>query len=259
MADGLTAVGDDSRARVVLTLEWAGVDSARVVRNDQDGRAVPVRDAEPLALDGLATVEDIEVPLDLYVTYTATDITPGGASLTSGPVMISSKGRVWLKHPGKPALNVTLVPAAPPERRRELDVSVIPALGRRYPVTVSGGRRRAAEFSLSLRTATLGEAAALRAILDDGMPLLLQAPDGFDLGSMWIQPMALREQWIVRYLPDTKRLWELECVTVDRPAGMSMVSIAGSWQYWQAKYSSWAELRADYPTWREAQDAPPVG
>jgi hypothetical protein len=253
MADGLTAVPDDSRARVVLTLEWAGVDSARIVRNDPDGRTVPVRDAEPLAVPG--TVEDIEVPLGAEVSYTATDITPGGASLTSATVQIDARGRVWLKHPGKPDLNLTLVPAAAPERRRELDVSVMPALGRRYPVAVTAGRRRAPEFSLSLRTATLGEASGLRAILDDGSPLLLQGPPEFDLGSEWIQPMALREQWIVRYLPSTRRLWELECVTVDRPAGMSMVSIAGSWRYWQAQYSSWAEMRADYATWREAQDA----
>ena len=253
MADGLTAVADDSRARVLLTLEFAGVASARIVRNDPDGRAVPVRDAEPLAVPG--TVEDIEVPLGVDVSYTATDITPGGASLTSATVQIDARGRVWLKHPGKPTLNLTLVPATAPERRRELDVSVMPALGRRFPVAVTSGRRRAPEFSLSLRTATLGEADGLRAILDDGSPLLLQGPPEFDLGSEWIQPMSLREQWIVRYLPSTRRIWELECVTVDRPAGMSMVSIAGSWRYWQAQYSSWAQLRADYPAWREAQDA----
>ena len=252
----LAVTADDSRARVLLTLDWPGVDSARIVRNDPNGRQVPVRDAEPLALAGsTGSVEDIEVPLGVYVTYTATDITPGGASITSSPVMISPMGRIWLKHPGKPSLNLTLVPAAAPERRRELDVSVMPAMGRRYPVAVTAGRRRAAEFSLSLRTATLGEAAGLRAILDDGSPLLLQGPPEFDLGSEWIQPMSLREQWIVRYLPNTRRLWELECVTVDRPEGMSMISIAGSWRYWQAQYESWAAMRADYPTWREAQDA----
>jgi hypothetical protein len=252
----LTATVDPSQARVLLSLDWPEVSSATITRTDPDGRRVPVRDAEPLVTSPApASVADIEAPLDVAVSYTAADTADATSTLSSAVVLVPANGRIWLKHPGKPDLNLTLVPAETPERRYDLDASVMPAMGRRHPVVVSSGRRQAPASSLSLRTGTLGEATALRELLDDGTPLLLQGPDGFDLGSVWVQPLGLTERWIVRYLPDTHRLWQLEYVTVDRPAGMSMVSIAGSWRYWQALYDSWAEMRVDYTTWRQAQDS----
>lgn len=251
----LTATADTTHARTILTLDWDDVGSATIVRNDPDGRRVPVRDAEPLVLDGdPVVIEDIEVPLDAEVTYTAT-ATEDATTLDSDPVTVASGGRVWLKHPGRPLLNITVTPAEPPERKYDLDATVMPVQGRRYPIVLTGGRRQAAQSALALRTATLGEADALRALLDDGSPLLLQAPAGFDIGSVWIQPLGLNEKWIMRYLPDTKRLWTLEYVTVDRPAGMSMNAIIGSWRWWKAQYESWAAARVDYPTWADAENA----
>lgn len=246
---------DSSQARALLTLDFTGVGSATVYRNDPDGSRSPVRDAEPVVMDGPVALVDDECPLDEVIDWIAIDTTDFTNTLASSPVTIPSTDRIWLKHPGKPALNINLVPAEPPERHYAMAAATLTAMGRRHPIVITDGRRKAATSSLSLRTSTLAEAAALRAILDDGTPLLLQAPAGFDLGSVWIQPLDLSEKWIVRYLPNTRRLWALEFAIVDRPAGMSMVSIAGSWQYWQAQFSSWDEMRDQYPTWQEAQNA----
>lgn len=255
MTASLSVTVDETHARALLTLDWDGVGSATIVRTGPDGRKEPVRDAEPLVLDGdPVTVADYEAPLDVPVTWTAT-ATEDGATLTSDPATVGSAGRIWLKHPGRPALNVTLIPAEPPERKYELNASVTPMIGRKFPIALTDGRRQAPTSALALRTETLAEADALGAVLDDGSPLLLQAPAEFGIGSVWIQPLGLSEKWIIRYLADPRRLWNLEFATIDRPAGMSMTAIAGSWQYWQALYASWDEMHADYETWADAENA----
>lgn len=252
----LTATVDSVHAKAVLTLDWTGA-SATIRRVDPDGRRVPVRDAEPAVLvTDTVTVDDQEAPLDVEVYYEATD-SDDGTVITSTPITVPSSGQVWLKHPGRPSLNQVITPTAPPERTRELEVTAHTILGRRHPVTISGGRRRAPVGKLELRTRTLGEAGALRDLLDDGSVLLLQGPDGFDLGSTWIQPMNLSEKWLVRYLGDTYRLWSLDYVTTDRPAGLSLRGITeGTYAWAAANFESYAAALLAYPTYAEMAAAP---
>lgn len=252
----LTATVDAVGARVLLTLDW-DVPSATIYRVDPDGRHVPVRGAEP-AVPVAATVSlaDSEAPLDVAVRYQAV-ATADGTTLDSAYVTVPSNGLVWLRHPGKPQLDQSIVPAEPPERSRELNATAHAAIGRRYPLTISDGRRKAATFTLKLRTRTLGEAQGLRALLDDGSALLLQAPDGMDIGSIYVQPMNVTEAWIVRYLPHTQRLWTVDMVQTDRPVGLSLTGVKqGTWAWGMANFESWAAARAVYPTWRELKAAP---
>jgi hypothetical protein len=244
----LTLLADIDAAKVTVTLEWA-VARAFIVRVTPDGRSVPVRNAEPATLTaGTVVLDDFECPLDTVVYYVARSL-ESEDTVTSADVTLASDARMWLKHPGRPVLNINIVLALTPDRARELAATIQPALGRRNVVSVTDGRRHGPTAELTLRTTTIAQANALRTILDDGSPLLLQAPDGYDIGSVWIQPMEFGEKWLIRYLPDERRVWTLSFATVDRPAGLAFNAAINTWGGVVANFESWAALIAEYDTW----------
>ena len=244
----LVATADATNAKVDLVLDWA-VGDVTIVRTDPDGTRVTVIGTEPATVTGGAWVGvDHTAPLDLAVTYEASsgdDI----AVLVSNTVTVAGDGSMWLKHPTLHALNTRISLAETPERDRRLNVNVMAVLGREYPLAISDGRRNAPTAEMVMRTETLAEAANMRALLADGSPLLLMAPDGWDVGTVWIQPTETKEKWLIRYMADPRRVWTVGYATVGRPAALDLTGIIGDWDGLVAAYATWNDVGFANGSW----------
>ena len=236
--------------RMVLSLAYTGQASATVVRNDPDGRSWPVRLAEPaVLLDGAWVGYDYESRFGYATTYTATT---AGGSITSDPATLDA-AQAWLRHPGVPGLSIPVRIHGDDDPVREVNRSVKRPLGRRYPIVVTDGRRRAKTAVLTIRTETLDEADALLAIMDDTAVLLLNTPPawgwGRDLEHQYVSFGDLKEQRLST--PDDPwRHFIAAYDVVGRPAGgqqaqhtyADVLIEAASYQDLLGLYGSYADL-----------------
>lgn len=175
----------DAYTRVRLDLYWPDVRTALVTRLDADGTSSPVRNAEPLQLCTAAVLFDHEAPLDRACTYRVSPADDSSVCYDTDPVTPTS-ATIWLKHPFKPHLNqpiklVRIGPRSLPARR-----GVARPIDRPDPIVVHQTR---ATDSGSITIQTLGtwaENDALRTLLADGAPLLLQQPAVLGEGQLYI-------------------------------------------------------------------------
>lgn len=247
----LTATVDASLAKVGLVLDWPGVQSATVVRISPTGERVPVSGGDPaLLIAGSWTRDDHEAPLDVEVHYEASS--PDDAQvLSSSTVTVPSNGKLWLKHPGQPALNTTITPTEAPVMTRSIERGIHYVQGRPNPV-VTSQRRYGLSGELAIRTQTEGDMAAIDALLDDGSPLLLQAPAGYGLGNQYISIGDVPREWLLRYLPDARRNWRLPFVVTDRPVGVAAGTAGNTYADRLALFPTYADISSPPvpdPTW----------
>lgn len=246
----LTATANATDGTVQLSLAWSGIAFATVARVAADGTIINVRNAEPAQTDGAGAWIgfDYEAPLDLDCYYVATSTTFPGDQTLSNTVSLASGGTtVWLRHPGRPPLNIRITLAEAPTMTRAAAQGVHYVLGRSRPVATTS-QRRAQAGTLLVRTDTDDDRAALEALIEDGAVLLLSTPAGWGLGNMYIAIGDVDEDRVVQYGPDTHRLWSLPFAVVDRPAGAAVAS-GNSWSDALGAYASWQELALAEGTW----------
>lgn len=194
-----------------------------VVRNDPDGRQVPVRttDGGPLQLttsgaDRIGLLYDYEPQFGASVTYSTLE----SPATVSASVSLSS-ARAMLIHPGVPELSrqITIMEAG--ARQRASRRGVFYPSGRRYPVVQTGGQRQASEWALTLYVATEQERVDLDTLLDDESVLLLNVPVGspWGIGAEYVSVGDVTEARVVRYLGEPARAVTLPLTVVERPAG----------------------------------------
>jgi hypothetical protein len=253
MAITLTATPQPNNVppRVLLQLEYTGQTSATITRTDPDGNAVPVRLADPATLvGGFWTGYDYEAWFEESTTWTATT---SAGSVTSAPAVLAVAD-TWLCHPGVPALSQRVDFQGEGTPVRSVVQSVLQPLGRRTPIVVSDGRRRAKAGQITLRTRTAAEEDALLALLDDVTPLLLIVPPSKGFGrSLRHQYLALGDlsEGRVRpdYYPFPWRTWTAPYNVVGRPAGG--VQSQRTYADVLAAHASYAELRTRYGTYTD--------
>jgi hypothetical protein len=245
-----TAEPSNDPPRVLIEIEYTGQVSADIVRNDPDGRAVPVRLADPVTLDGSgeATVYDYESWFGQATTYTATT---GGGSIDSNSVSLDVDD-IWLRHPALPTLSMAIDFQGEGEPVRAVNQAVLEPLGRRTPIVVSDGRRRGKRGTITIRTETDEQHEALLALVDDVTALLLDVPPGKLYGpTLTHQYLALGDLQETRHRPDyypwPRRIWTCPYIVVDRPA--DTVEGDRTWANVLAEAADWAELVGMYDTW----------
>lgn len=196
-----------------------------VTRLNPDGRRVPVRtgDGNPLQLttSGLTRVGliyDYEAPFGSLVSYSTTE----DPTTTSNEVAVPET-RVWLIHPGVPALSTPVAVAEFGSRTLPVQRNVLYPMGRRTPHVQTQGVRHAPESTIELRVSSLVELASLEALTADASPLLLNIPAtlGWGVPTSYISVGDIEEQRLIGYAADPNRYYVLPYVEVDRPAGGS--------------------------------------
>jgi hypothetical protein len=197
--------------------------AATVLRADPDGVARPVRtnDGAPLQLatagaNRTGLVYDYEVPYGVAVSYSTVE-TPG---TVSAPVTVDD-GIARLIHPGVPSLSAAFTIADLSERKTAAQRGVFYPMGRRAPVVQTDGQRKAAEWTLSIYTATAPAGQAVGELLDDASVLLVNIPAGrgYGIGAEYVSVGDVTERRVGRYPGEPARFWDLPLTVVDRPAG----------------------------------------
>lgn len=167
---------DNAVPRNVVEVSLPGAASVTVTRVSSAGTSV-LRTANPApAPGGTAVVFDYEAPGDTPVAYRAVSNT--GAAAASAPVTWSPD-RVWLRHPGVPALSVAPTVENLTDLSQPASLSLIDVIGRDLPVPSSDGARRALRGTLSLLLQERAERAALLRLVSRVAVLLLDVPDGW--------------------------------------------------------------------------------
>lgn len=225
--------------------------AATVTRLDPDGvwREVRTTDGNPLTLstsgsNRVGLLYDYEAPFGTPVSY----------STLQSPTVISSEvtvaeTRVWLIHPGVPALSMPIEARAGSFEEEEWDVqqAVFRPMGRKYPVVQTDGQRKAPSSSVTVAIETLAALAALRALVDDASVLLLNIPASLNFGvaTCYIAVGAIRNRRPSDIGSDPYRSVDLPYQVVDQPVGgsQSQRTLADL-----LVYSTLAALPVAYPT-----------
>lgn len=254
------STGPQDPPRVRLDITDTGtpeVFSTTVTRLDPDGRTVPVRtqDGGPVALTTsgstrTALLYDYEPPFGTPVTYSTT-ATPS-ASVTVTVV----ESRVWLIHPGVPALSMPLSVAAFGSRTRPVQRGLHWPVGSKHPVVQTDGQRKAPEGVIELNTFTLQELAHFEALTNDASTLLLNVPAdyGWGVDTDYVSLGDLEEARLIEYAGEPRRLHSLPFQVVGRPEGGTQAE--RTYADVLADNATYADLRANYSTYFDVLAGP---
>lgn len=228
------------------------VTSVTITRTDVSGRTYPVRTSDGGALPvsgGVATIFDYEMPYGTTSTYSAA---AAGVSTVTTAASIAVDVP-WLVHPGVPSrsMPVDFRAGTNDEEQLAVEEGVFPILGSAFAVTVSGGARQAASSELLVRTKTPVEEAAMRLLLSDGSPLLLNVPplSGTGLSSCYMSVGAVVVRRRSNLGSDQRRIFALPYRVVGRPAGGSQAQRTHA--VVDAEYPTYANVKASGLTYAE--------
>ncbi len=121
------------------------------------------------------------------------------------------------------------------------------------PHVAHDGQRKADTFTLVLRTDGQTELDALKAILSDLSPLLLNVPADtgwVDLSTAYIAVGDLSRANPGGFLAFQQRFWSLPCSVVDRPTGGAQSF--NTYAYSLSLYPTYADRKAAHATYGEA-------
>lgn len=252
-----TATADTARARVRLDLFWPDVRAATITRLDADGTASLVRNADPVQLCTRAVLYDHEAPLDTTFTYRVAPTDDTSITWDTDATSLPSAGLSWLKHPFRPALNRTVHILALPDRALMARRGVARPIDRPDPIVVYQPRTADAGSVVLQSDGTWAENVALRTLLADGAPLLLQQTSILGEGQLYIaiDTAGLRlldEQagWLYQ------RNWTLPFDVIARPPGRASGASGATFADAAVAYSTFAHLAAGEPTFSDLATTP---
>lgn len=241
--------------RVRLDLTW--VDGAHlptlISRYDQSGDVTAVRGTEDgVTLTGGSTWTgyDYETPFRTPFSYGVD--APTLDQVQSLVVQLDVVDTAWLRHPGIPSISTRVNVEGDDSPVRKANKAVLEPLGRRLPVVITDGRRKAKTSTITFRTFDETEADRLLAIVDDLTPLLLDIPPSWGWGIRH-QYMALGDLTETRTTPNAAWLpyrdWTASYEVVDRPT----YGTTGprTWVNVLTEADTWKELRGMYGTWND--------
>lgn len=239
------------------------VDRISIWRVEEDGSKHPVRGYvgdyadQPYEPAETLYVEDYEAPLGRPVWYHVHKYEAGDLPFidvfttpTPGP-SLPSGDLVWIKSPGLPPLNTTAMVENPLAWARAARSVTYDIVGRRNPLSVSA-RRAGRTGSISLLVWDEATHDAFDALLDSGLPLLIQAMPGYGLagnvyvrvGGVDVEPLsgdARADEW----------RWTLELAEIDRPKGGLQGSAGRTWQDVYDDFETWDAVYGAYETWAD--------
>jgi hypothetical protein len=225
-----------------------------VYRVAQDGTRTPVRtyNGGPFPVSGGSLVAyDPEAPYGQPVTYVADE-----AGITGSlEVTLDITDQVWLVHPGVPSRSQPIRIQDVSQRMTAANQSVRYPLGRRDPIVASDGRRKSDVYTLTVRTKGVADTEAMKALLADMSPLLLNIPASKQWPGMGTEYIAVGD--VMQVNPGgwggwSERYWELSCTVVARPAGGSQAD--NTYAKSLASYSTYAARLAAHATYGLAFD-----
>lgn len=251
----LTAVADPDYGRIRVDLYWPGIRSATIVRVHADGSAYPVRGGDPATMATGWARYDYEAPLDQAVTYQATSVERAGAVTTTGPVTCPSGGRFWLKNLARPALNLRVTVKERGSRKLPDRRGIARPPSRPDPIIVHQIRGQD-EGWISLYAPDQAAETALRTLLADGSPVLLQYPGAAGGESLYLSIGQVGPEPLSRQVTDPKRALTLEFDSMTRPPGSAAGDPDAAYALIPTAYQTYNQLAAGETTYLELSMSP---
>lgn len=251
---GFTDASPSPRVEIVLSSVPVAVITMTVEQITSSARTI-VRGANRAAAAGGFAITDLEVPLGIAVTYQASGYDNTGALVAQSPVSASvtlDPGSTltsgWLSDPLAP-LQAMLVQF---EARHVETLSykaagtVLPILGSRLPVAVTGARRAPSDVPLAIITRTVGEAETLQALLEQAGVLCLR-PCSPEMRLPAVSYLAAAELTEKPYKGGFS-VWS-GSVDLVAPQASDAVLPLHTWTEVIDAYDSWTALIASKATW----------
>lgn len=239
-------------SRVELDIQFATtVSQVRVGRRDPSGFTTLIRQGDPFTVtSGRGLLYDYEAPLDVDISYTATQVTPPGNEVAaSATIKLASDGHSWLKDPGLPSMNLRVGVSALPTLTRAARGNALAVVGRAAPVVLTD-IQSAPTGVVTLYSLTDTGRNGLLALMSRGSVLLLSTPAAYGFGSQYIVLGEVTENR-VGLAPEASRTWDLPFTVVERPPGLSKPATTKNlWSDVRDFYGAWGTLTARGISWQ---------
>lgn len=239
----LTAVADTTNARVRVDLYWPNIRQAQVYRVHADGTEYLVRGGDPATMCTAWARWDYECPLDQQVTYRAVSTERDGAEATSSPVTLDSAGRHWLKSVANPSLNLAVRVKDRGTRQQPPRAGKVEPPLRPDPIYVYQVRATD-KGSIALYAADQATETAIRAMVADGGPLVLQYPAAAGGESLWLMVDTVGYNPVTRISVDLQREITLPFDTIGRPDGAALGDPDSSYTKVSDSYQTYDQVAA---------------
>lgn len=196
---------------------------------------------------------DYEAPIGVALVYTVDCRDVGGAQLDTQTttITIPSGGcsDTWLNDLARVGNTLRVVLEQIPELDYLTPTSVHEVITRRSPI-VTSDIAHTPSLEVSILTASDDERERARALLGNGIPVLLRTPQEVGVGNMYLSVLDFKEQRIVTSGVVADRRFVINARQVARPdPGLFAPMMAVLYQNVRASYANYQELRADRATY----------
>jgi hypothetical protein len=198
---------------------------------------------------GEVIARDYEAPIGVPLTYTVLAETAAGADLETltATVTVPSQGcaDTWLNDLARVGNTLAIVIEQLPELDYPVPVTTHDVITRRTPI-VTSDVAHTAELELSFLTDSDDERMRARAMLGNGIPVLLRTPPEDGIGNMYLAVLGFREQRIVSSGTVPDRRFVVNARHVSRPDPTLFIPLAAVvYEDVRATYATYLELRTD--------------
>jgi hypothetical protein len=247
----------------IFTMPDAGLGGTYTLRRvHQDGSMQPVRGyvgdlvRVPFTQSPIV-VEDYEAPMGEIIAYLVEWYNASGDKILllsigvgASPVL-EDPDYVWLKSPGIPALNTTVLMESPVKWSRPARSTTLDIVGRTNPVNISG-KRAGGTSSLSVLVWDPSAHEQLNSLLDNGLPVLIQAMPGYGInGNLYLSVGDVDSEPVMDAANEPGWRWTLNVAKIDRPSGGIQGSAISTWQDILDGYDTWADVFDAFDTWAD--------
>jgi hypothetical protein len=197
---------------------------------------------------GSVVARDFEAPIGVPLTYTAQTRNTSGAvvSTVTTTITIPSEGcsDTWLNDLARVANTMRVLIESLPELEFPVPATAHEIITRRAPI-VSSDIAHTPAFELSFLTESLDKRDRARAILGNGVPVLLRTPPEDGIGNLYLSVLGYREQRIVPAgtVPDRRFVVSGRQVERPDPELYAPIGIA-TYQHVKATFGTYADLKA---------------
>jgi len=251
-----TAAVEPGYQNVALTYDTpVSAGAVTFSRTGPSGVAATVRGwaAAPVSPNLRVVARDYEAPIGVPLTYTVVCVDGNGAQLDeqTTAITIPSAGcsDTWLNDLARVGNTIKVTLEQVPELDYQVPTSVHEVITRRSPIVTSDVAHTPA-LEVSVLTDSDDQRHRARALLGNGVPVLLRTPPEDGIGNMYLSVLEFKEQRIVTSGTVPDRRFVISGRQVARPdpdlyAPLSAVL----YENVRAGYSTYQELRADRATY----------
>jgi hypothetical protein len=232
----------------------AGATAVTFTRTGPSGTPAVVRGwAAKVTAPGEVLARDYEAPIGVPLTYTALTEDNTGADIDTQTVAITVPSGgcadTWLNDLARVGNTLHVTLESIPELTYPVPNTVHEIITRRAPI-VTSDIAHTPELEVSFLTVTDDDRDRARAMLGNGIPVLLRTPPEDGVGNMYLAVLGFREQRLVALATTKDRRFVIAARHVARPDPTLFAPLAAVvYEDVRAAYATYAALRDDRATY----------